>query len=363
MTIDELFIILTMKNPSKYLLSKEEDLFNLIPDLKKCKGFDQKNNWHPYDVYTHILKVVDGVDNSLPIRLAALFHDVGKPHTFRLDENGVGHMRGHWDVSKTIFDDFAIKHNINDNLKELVDKLIYYHDINIGKMSDEELRKLTSLFNEEEIFMLYDLKRADLKAQNSKYHYLIDAYTQQQINLFKFYDEERKKMQDDLRKIILGTSSIKNAQGCNRVLIDNTRDIHIPTYTKLAPKESTIINYNNDLLELSKLKNNPDEYNKYKEQIENDFIRRYYFNRLNHLNIRSLLNKLYDKYGEDIILISHEDIDQISNRRILADYLEYISNIYIPEIIVNKDNNIEKINPIRYKQKVKKVINMNNHKY
>ena len=350
MTIDELFLILTMNNPSRYLLSKEDDLFKLIPDLKKCKNFNQHNERHPYDVYTHILKVVDGVDNNLPTRLAALFHDVGKPHTFRFDENGVGHMRGHWEVSKTIFNDFAIKNNINDNLKELVEKLILYHDINVGKFSEEQLLNFVQLFSEEEMFMLYDIKRADLKAQNSKFHYLLDEYTKQQVQLFKYYDQERIVMQDDFKKIILGTSSIDNCKSGNKVLIDDTNIPFIPRFDKLVPRESTVVNYKNRLIEYK------DNIELYKQQIEDEYIKYYYNNRLKHLNINSLLTRLYDKYGDNIILVTKENIVEFSNRRVLADYLELLTNIYVPEIIIDKDNNIERVNPIRYKQRIKKII-------
>ena len=350
MTIDELFLILTMNNPSRYLLSKEDDLFKLIPDLKKCKGFDQHNEWHPYDVYTHILKVVDGVDNNLPTRLAALFHDVGKPHTFRLDENGVGHMRGHWEVSKTIFDDFAIKHNINDNLKELVDKLILYHDMNVGKLNEDEILNFVTLFSEEEMFMLYDIKRADLRAQNSKFHYLLDEYTKQQIKLFKYYDEERLVMQDDFKKIILGTGSINNCLSGNSVLLDDSDIPDIPRFNRLIPREATVNNYKNRLIEYK------DNIELYKQQIEDEYIKYYYINRLKHLNINSLLAKLYDKYGDNIILVSREDINEFSHRRVLADYLELLTYIYVPEVIVDKDNNVERVNPIRYKQRIRKII-------
>ena len=193
MTINELFIILTLKQPSKFLMSKEEDLFKLIPELKYCKGFDQKNEWHPYDVYTHILKVVDGVDCNLPTRLAALFHDIGKPQTFKLDANGVGHFYGHWEVSKNIFRDFAIKHEeIGDNLKELVEQLIEFHDKDFGKLNDEGLKQFVNDFSEEEMFMLYDLKEADLKAQNEKFHGKLDEYNRQKVRFFTYYDEAKK---------------------------------------------------------------------------------------------------------------------------------------------------------------------------
>ena len=65
---------------------------------------EQKNIWHVYDVYEHILHVIDGVPNNITLRLAALFHDIGKPFVYKEDENGVGHFYGHWNKSKEIFE-------------------------------------------------------------------------------------------------------------------------------------------------------------------------------------------------------------------------------------------------------------------
>ena len=82
--------------PSKKLLASEQKLFKLIPELEKCKSFKQNNDWHIYDVYEHILHVVDYVPNNISIRLAALFHDIGKPASYKEDEFGIGHFYGHW---------------------------------------------------------------------------------------------------------------------------------------------------------------------------------------------------------------------------------------------------------------------------
>lgn len=45
----------------------------MIPELEKCKNFDQNNPYHIYDVYEHILHVVDGVPQNIYVRLAAFF--------------------------------------------------------------------------------------------------------------------------------------------------------------------------------------------------------------------------------------------------------------------------------------------------
>ena len=88
MTAEELCELLMTDKPSEAIKSREAEVFELIPTLKKCKGFDQRNEWHIYDVYEHILHVLDGVSKNKELRIAALFHDVGKPRCYKEDEQG-----------------------------------------------------------------------------------------------------------------------------------------------------------------------------------------------------------------------------------------------------------------------------------
>lgn len=188
MNVEQLFTILLEEKPSINLLNNEDELFDLIPELKKCKNFNQNSEWHIYYVYDHILHVIDNLDINLTLRLSALFHDIGKPDTYTFDERG-GHFYNHWVVSQNIFNEFASKYNLNDKLIKTVSNLIYYHDINIDKMNDEELDNLINTFNKEEIIMLFKLKKADLLAQNPKYHYLLDDYENQQQKVLLKYKE------------------------------------------------------------------------------------------------------------------------------------------------------------------------------
>ena len=179
MKVEELFKILLTGKPSIELINNEEELFKLIPELRKCKNFNQNNEWHPYDVLEHIYHVLDNVDNNLTIRLAALFHDIGKPISYKEDENGVGHFYGHWIESMIIFDRFAGKYNLDKKMADLVSHLIYYHDINVDKMNEIEKDMMHSKFGLHGIKMLYQLKKADLLAQNEKYHYILDDLDKQ----------------------------------------------------------------------------------------------------------------------------------------------------------------------------------------
>lgn len=197
MTAKELCELLMSDKPSEAIKSRETEVFELIPTLEDCKGFDQKNIWHTYDVYEHILHVVDGVPKDINLRLAALFHDVGKPSKFVEDENGVGHFKGHWDVSKEVFDEFATKLDIDEKSKTLITNLILYHDMRFRKMTESDLKQMYKDLGEDGIKKLYALKRADVRAQNEIFYYseenqdnLNNLDKQEEYILSKFADKD-----------------------------------------------------------------------------------------------------------------------------------------------------------------------------
>ncbi|MBI3331848.1 CCA tRNA nucleotidyltransferase [Candidatus Peregrinibacteria bacterium] len=64
-------------------------LLHVIPELHACKGIPQPADYHHEgDVWEHTMAVTRAFreDDSLDVRLAALFHDIGKTQTFSLKE-------------------------------------------------------------------------------------------------------------------------------------------------------------------------------------------------------------------------------------------------------------------------------------
>ena len=167
------------------LKQNEKILFKLIPELKLCNGFEQNNQWNIYDVYEHILHVISGTKPNIYLRLAALFHDIGKPISYTEDNNGVGHFYNHWLESIAIYKKYQNKFGLTNDENNLVINLIFYHDINIPKMNNEEISKLIEMIGKENISLLFDLKRADLLAQAPKYHILLKDIENQEQRIKK----------------------------------------------------------------------------------------------------------------------------------------------------------------------------------
>lgn len=168
----------------------------------------------------------------------------------------------------------------------------------------------------------------------------------------------------DVSKIILGTGNYEDVKGGNTVSVTgdggNAWGYFGPAYKKLAPRLVTYTPYaeaSKELLELKADVLRLKEYLEFRKKIEDEYIASYYETRLKDLDVEELLFTLESKFGDNIILLCHEPIDEFCHRRLIADYIEIKTGIYIPEVKVNSDGGLIRVKPIRYKNRLKLVIN------
>ena len=132
----------------------------VMPELADCVGFEQHNPHHTLDVYGHIAQVVERVPNILPLRWAALLHDVGKPATFTMDESGTGHFYGHAQVSAQLADQILRRLKSPTALREQVVFLVEQHMTPLTP-DRKLLRRRLSQYGEENVRLLLVLQQAD----------------------------------------------------------------------------------------------------------------------------------------------------------------------------------------------------------
>ena len=83
------------------LLEHPQVMCAAIPELVDARGFSQRSVYHAFDVYEHIARVCLALEAYCggyarpALRWAALLHDVAKPHTLTVDDEGRGHFYGH----------------------------------------------------------------------------------------------------------------------------------------------------------------------------------------------------------------------------------------------------------------------------
>jgi len=91
----ELTKLLLGRDAARVLLSYPDILGVVLPEITPCVGFDQRNAHHSFDVWGHTARAVAAVAPTKVLRWTMLFHDLGKPDCFTLDEDGVGHYYDH----------------------------------------------------------------------------------------------------------------------------------------------------------------------------------------------------------------------------------------------------------------------------
>lgn len=138
-------------------------LFRIIPELERAYGFDQKSSFHQHDVYTHSLMAVEQTRPILPLRLAALLHDVAKPLCF-FEEDGEGHFYGHEklgsQMTRQILERMRYPKRIVDSVELLVGSHMRKYDVS----SDKSLKKMMRHIGEEHLDWYLELLRADIRA-------------------------------------------------------------------------------------------------------------------------------------------------------------------------------------------------------
>lgn len=87
--------------PSNVLNNNLEFLIKEIPDIKKMIGFLHKHPHHHLDVWEHTLLALDNSPKELDIRMALLFHDIGKPDCCT-EDGDVRHFYNHASLSAYI---------------------------------------------------------------------------------------------------------------------------------------------------------------------------------------------------------------------------------------------------------------------
>ena len=139
------------------------------PEVLPMVQFDQRNIHHCYDVWNHSTVALANTPPVPELRTAAFLHDIGKPASFTLDENGVGHFYGHGKVSTALADDMLRRLKFSNAFRERTVRLIEWHDREIPR-TDKGVRRALRALGEEELRLLLDLKRADNLAQAPAYH-------------------------------------------------------------------------------------------------------------------------------------------------------------------------------------------------
>ena len=136
-----------------------------MPEFDAAMETIQNNPHHCYNVGEHILHSLMHVRKDKVLRLAMLFHDLGKALTGTTDEDGIDHFYGHVEESARIADDIMKRLRFDNDTRHKVVKLVKYHDLDMA-LTPKGVRKAIVKVSEELFPLLPEVKRADFLAQS-----------------------------------------------------------------------------------------------------------------------------------------------------------------------------------------------------
>lgn len=145
------------------LMQKSGLLKFIIPELEDTVGVDQPGGYHRWDVFEHTLQVVDVAPKKLVVRLAALFHDLGKPSTKELTDNGAT-FYGHDKLSQELAENILKRLRYSNTIIKQVGLMIGRHMFS-EMAGDKGIRRLINKVGLDLIYDLITLRRADTIGQ------------------------------------------------------------------------------------------------------------------------------------------------------------------------------------------------------
>ena len=163
---EELDKIIASGSPQTgFLLMEETGLLTLIlPELDMCRGVEQKG-YHSYDVLDHSFlscAYAAGKGFSREVRMAALFHDIGKPSVQKMGENGNWTFYNHEKESLRLAEDIMRRFRYPNATIEKVNRLITAHMFHYEETwKDSAVRRFIIRTGEDLLPELFDLRMAD----------------------------------------------------------------------------------------------------------------------------------------------------------------------------------------------------------
>ncbi len=182
------------------LLSKLGLLKFMIPELEEGIGCEQKGE-HIYDVWEHLLHALGHAAEknwSLEIRLAALFHDIGKPRTRRWDGSKAGGkgkytFYGHEVVGARMTKEIMERLKYPKKTTELVVSLVRNHMFfsDTEQITLSAVRRVVIKVGKEHIWELMQIRECDrvgMKKKEApyrlrKYHAMIEEVLHDPISV------------------------------------------------------------------------------------------------------------------------------------------------------------------------------------
>lgn len=182
-----------------------------FPEFDRAMETEQHHPHHMYSVGEHILHSLAYVPADKVLRLTMLLHDIGKPDTLTIDEQGITHFYNHERLSAEMAKMILRRLKFDNDTINMVYKLVMYHDYgNSVEPTLQIVRRAMNKIGEDAFPALFQVKYADMMAQSD---YLRDEKLKRLENWRQLYAEICEKQQCVSLKSLAVTGSDLIAAG------------------------------------------------------------------------------------------------------------------------------------------------------
>lgn len=139
----------------------------ILPEFDAMMETPQKHKHHKYNVGEHTLHALIEIAPEKNLRYAMLLHDIGKPATLTVDEDGITHFYGHPAVGEEMARKILRRLRFDNDTVAVVTRLVRYHDYGNAVIPDLRIvRRAVNKIGEDIFPLLFPVKRADILAQS-----------------------------------------------------------------------------------------------------------------------------------------------------------------------------------------------------
>lgn len=188
----ELVKLVTSDHPEHMRLLYETNITKVImPQFDRMMETTQNNPHHRYNVGEHTIHAMQEIKNDKVLRLAMLFHDIGKPDCKTTGEDGINHFHGHSVRSEEIAKEILRGLKFDNDTIHKVAKLTRHHDEKVIPQP-KYVRRALNKVGEDIFVLLFDVKHADMMAQSQ---YMREEKQKELEELLEAYKQVKEKKQ------------------------------------------------------------------------------------------------------------------------------------------------------------------------
>ena len=166
---DELCKLLVVPRADFYIKKYFDIFIEVLPELALLERFNQNDPRHIYDALQHTLVALKVVEPKLELRLATLFHDLGKPFTYSKNQDGTASYPNHAKKSSDMTREIMNRLKFSKKMIQRVTRLVEYHDFEVPENNEMRIKSFLTNLGPENIDDLFKIKKANFYAKNPAY--------------------------------------------------------------------------------------------------------------------------------------------------------------------------------------------------